>query len=121
MGLNLSLQELISPSLLHAMVVREVEELGPLYQEILDRLAAATSEAHVAPARAKTKATGNLHFPQTNLVKQARELSIRDKSATSTKMVRCRFDKRVLESHCFSLDFIPSFPFGMRESEVDML
>ena len=99
------------------MVVRSLPELSGVYEETLDKVAAAADPEYIAAARAKTLATGHLHFPVTNLANDSTQLTIHDRSASSTKMLRHNFDKRVLERAYKDGDFLPSFPFGTRPQD----
>ena len=118
LGLTRGIRSGLSWEMMRAMVVRSLPELSGLYSEVLDKVASASGSDYVAAARAKTQATGHLHFPVTNLANDSTQLTIHDKSASSTKMLRHTYDKRVLERAYADGNYLPSFPFGTRPQDL---
>ena len=117
-GLTAAIRSALGPETLLQMALRQVSDLGDVFEEVLQRLESRTSEAYVRRARELTRKTGHLHIPEPiRFQKIAAKLRILDKTETACKLVRFRFDKRVINLGSIDAGFIPSFPFGSREND----
>ena len=115
-GLTAGIRAALRPEMLVGMAVRQVPELEA-FGDFYRRLEAQTGADYVAVARERARSSHLLHLPETRLDKVASSFSIYDRSEKATKCLRFHFDKRCINPRFFRAHFVPSFPFGTRQSE----